>query len=105
MNSFAIEFAGGIYLSTVDEVEDEIKFLPRLKRGVEGDEEGVELIVAQNVALRHDVLRLVASDDGPFLQDLDGVEMLVGITTGQEDFAETSPAEHAQEFEIIRFQP
>lgn len=65
----------------------------------------MELIVAQYVALRHNVLRLITSDHGPFLQDLDGVEMLVCITTGQEDFAETSSTEHAQEFEIIRFQP
>jgi hypothetical protein len=31
--------------------------------------------------------------------------MLVGITTGQQNFAETAPTEHAQEFKIIRFQP
>jgi hypothetical protein len=31
--------------------------------------------------------------------------MLVGITTGQQNFTETAPTEHAQEFKIIRFQP
>jgi hypothetical protein len=31
--------------------------------------------------------------------------MLVGITTGQQNFAKTAPTEHAQEFKIIRFQP
>ena len=93
------------YLATVDEIEDEIKFFPRLERGVKGDEERMELIVAQHVTLGHYVLRFVTADDGPFLEDLDGVEMLVGITSGQQNFTKTATPEHAQEFEIVRFEP
>lgn len=65
----------------------------------------MKLIIAQDVAFGHDVLGLVTSNHCTFLQDFDGVEMLVGITTGQQHFTETATAEHAQEFKIIWFQP
>jgi hypothetical protein len=56
----------------IQTAENEIKFLPRLKRGVVQRNKGeLKLIVAQNLALRHDVLRLVPSDHGPFLEVLD----------------------------------
>ena len=94
----------GKYLSTVDEIEDEIEFLSGLEGGVQRDEERVVLVVAQDVALGHDVLRLVAPHHRPFLQHFDGVQVLVGVASGQQHFAETASTQNAQKFKIVRFQ-